>query len=120
MITFFTTILFVERAKAELLRDFETGEDVFLTRIRCVLPSRGVSKNILTFFRRIVGLENTGIFTSRALEDAFVTAWRKLDVGEEVVCVKTGTPFPSGPRPNAVIFDVRPGRSTNRVLHTQL
>ncbi|EIW62965.1 UDP-Glycosyltransferase/glycogen phosphorylase [Trametes versicolor FP-101664 SS1] len=87
LVTFFTTPEFVDRVKAELLRNFEVGEDAFLSRVR------------------IVGLVHEGAVTSKTLEDAFAAAWRKLDNGEEVVCVKTGAAFPSGPKPNALIFD---------------
>lgn len=86
-----------------------------------VWPHRcGSPTPIPTFYRRIVGLEHEGAVTSKTLEDAFAAAWRKLDNGEEVVCVKTGAAFPSGPKPNALIFDVCPRLCIGRMCRTKL
>lgn len=103
------------------MRNFEVDEDASRSRIRCVATHvRGSLNPIPTFIRRIVGLEHEGAVTSKTLEDAFANAWRKLDNGEEVVCVKTGAAFPSGPKPNALIFDVCPRRCIGRMCHTKL
>ncbi|KAI0633271.1 hypothetical protein C8Q77DRAFT_1073203 [Trametes polyzona] len=75
-------------SRAEFSRHYEAEEDE-------VCSSR----------LRVVALEHTGIFTSEILDRGYSSALRKLLDGEAVACAQTGTIFPPGPKPQAVIID---------------
>ncbi|KAI0633272.1 UDP-Glycosyltransferase/glycogen phosphorylase [Trametes polyzona] len=100
LVTFLTPITLADRTRAELPRHFEAGEEDYLTRVR------------------VVALEHAGAVTSEALDNGYAAALQKLLGGEDIACVQTGTTFPAGPKPQAVILDCfahKPLRDTKAI-----
>ncbi|KAI9066601.1 glycosyltransferase family 1 protein [Trametes sanguinea] len=87
IVTTFTPTSFYDRATAELARNFEAGEEAYLSRVRIIALQRGDS------------------ITANLLDVGFATSWRKLVEGKELVCAKTGQPYSPVIPPRAVILD---------------
>ncbi|OSD03901.1 glycosyltransferase family 1 protein [Trametes coccinea BRFM310] len=87
IVTMFMPISFYDRATAELARNFEPGEEAYLSRVRIIALERGES------------------ITATLLNVGFATSWRKLVDGEELVCAKTGQRYSPVIPPRAAILD---------------
>ncbi|KAI9066602.1 glycosyltransferase family 1 protein [Trametes sanguinea] len=87
LVTMFTPTSFYDRVTSELARNFEAGEEAYLSRVR------------------IVALESGDTITSPLLNTGFASSWRKMVDGEELVCAKTACRYPSVIPPRAAIID---------------
>ncbi|TFK84851.1 glycosyltransferase family 1 protein [Polyporus arcularius HHB13444] len=89
IVTFLTTFGFLERAKTELSRSFEPGEEAYAERVR------------------FIALEKVEMAVrSDALDEAVTATLRKLVAEEEIDCAMTGKRFPPITKPRGVILDL--------------
>ncbi|RDX50090.1 UDP-Glycosyltransferase/glycogen phosphorylase [Lentinus brumalis] len=93
----FTTFGLHERAKAELSRNFEHGEEASAQRVR------------------LVALGEVELLRSDAVDQAFTAAWKQLLAEEPIACALSGEHFPAILRPRAIILDISYGKLSGDV-----
>ncbi|CDO69246.1 Glycosyltransferase Family 1 protein [Trametes cinnabarina] len=87
LVTLLTPASLYDAAKAELARNFQSGEDESLSRVRIVAVERG----------KVVLMET--------IPSSFISAYRDIFSGKELVCARTGQGVPPVLPPKAVIIE---------------